>query len=292
LSNVGLHLRLGETLIDLAHKAHRLNLSFFQCFFVSQRTRKLLQLTSSEIHSFVQLRRQYFTQLYLHGSYWINLSSITYNGYRTLERELTIAKKLEFTHMILHPGFAKGAKQKSEGIQALARALNKLLKYENDITIVLENTTHGNLSVGSDILDFKYVLEQLDKPDKIAFCIDTSHAYSFGYDMVKEKEQDLFINFLEKTIGIDRIILIHLNDSKRKLGSRVDQHAAIGEGYIGKKSLKRFMMHPQLRHIPVLLELPVLKENEEHALLMEVRKWREEERIIKNNFFMEKNETI
>ena len=274
MSNVGLHLRLGKRLIDLVHKACRFNLSFFQCFLVLQETGRLLQLKDAEIKSFVQLRRQYFNQLYLHGSYWINLSSITYNGYRALERELTIAKKLEFTHMILHPGFAKGAEKKSEGIRALARALNRLLKREQDITIVLENTTHGNLSIGSDILDFKQVLQQLNQPEKIAFCIDTSHAYSFGYDMVPDQEQDLFINFLESTIGIDRIILIHLNDSKKKLGSRVDQHAAIGEGYIGKKPLKRFMLHPKLRHIPVLLELPILAENQEHALLKEVRTWR------------------
>jgi len=274
LGNVGLHLRLEKSLIDLVHKARRLDLPFFQCFFISRETGKLLRLGREEIKSFVQLRRQYFNQLYLHGSYWINLASVAYNGYRTLERELTIAKKLEFTHMILHPGFAKGAQEKSEGIKALARSLNRLLKYERDITIVLENTTHGKLTIGSDILDFKQVLQELDHPEKIAFCIDTSHAYSFGYDMVAAKEQDLFINFLDETIGIERIILIHLNDSKKKLGSRVDQHATIGQGYIGKKSLKRFMMHPKLQHIPVLLELPIVEEEEEQALLKEVCKWR------------------
>ena len=77
----------------------------------------------------------------------------------------------------------------------------------------------------------------LNERSKSSFCIDNSNAYSFGYEMVSDKKQDLFINFLENTIGIDRIILIHLNDSKKKLGSRVDQHAVIGEGYIGKKSL-------------------------------------------------------
>jgi len=274
LSNVGLHFRLTTTLIDLAHKACRLDMPFFQCFFISQEKGRLVQPKDAEVKLFVALRRQYFNQLYLHGSYWINLSSTEYNGYRTLKRELNIAKKLEFTHMILHPGFAKGAREKSEGIRALVGSLNKLLKSEQDITIVLENTTHGNLSVGSDILDFKQVLFYLDQPEKIAFCIDTSHAYSFGYDLVSDREQDSFINFLENTIGIDRIILIHLNDSKKKLGSHVDQHAVIGEGYIGKKSLKRFILHPKLRHIPVLLELPLLSESREHALLKEVRLWR------------------
>ena len=120
MSNVGLHFRLVNTLIDLAHKACRLNIPFFQCFLISQETGRLVQPKDAEIKSFVALRRQYFNQLYLHGSYWINLSSIEYNGFRTLKRELNIAKKLEFTHMILHPGFAKGAREKNEGIMALA----------------------------------------------------------------------------------------------------------------------------------------------------------------------------
>lgn len=274
MSEVSLHFRLTKTILDLAHKACRLNLSFFQCFFVSQETGKLMQLNTVEVKQFLALRRQYFKQLYLHGSYWINLASNKYNGYRTLERELTIAKRLEFTHLLLHPGFAKGAKEKSSGIAFLSRALNRLLKTERDVKIVLENTTHGNLSVGSDITDFKQILLSLDHPEKISFCIDTAHAYSFGYDMACDTGQDTFINFLENIIGIERIILIHLNDSKKKLGSRIDQHAIIGEGYIGKKYLKRFMVHPKLRQIPVILELPALSESHEYDLLKKVRSWR------------------
>ncbi|HML19249.1 MAG TPA: TIM barrel protein, partial [Candidatus Dependentiae bacterium] len=73
-----------------------------------------------------------------------------------------------------------------EGIDELARSLNYVMKYEREITIVLENTTHGNLSVGSDITDFKLLRAKLDYPERISFCIDTAHAYSYGYDL-KEK---------------------------------------------------------------------------------------------------------
>src|SRR5437667_347320 len=81
-----------------------------------------------------------------------------------------------------------------------------------DITIVLENTCHGKLAVGSDILDFKVLLEKINKPERIGFCIDTAHAYSFGYDIADDQMQDDFIRLLESTIGIERIKLIHLND--------------------------------------------------------------------------------
>ncbi len=270
---IGLHVRVTRSILESIQKAQRLNLSSFQCFFILQATGRLVKVSEEETRSFVTIRRTYFDQLYVHGSYWINLASLGHNGYRSLERELELAKKLEFSHMILHPGTAKGAKERGEGIDALARALNKLLKTENDINIMLENTPHGNLSVGSDILDFKQLLGKLDYPEKISFCIDTSHAYSFGYDIAIDKQQDTFIDFLDNAIGIDRIKLIHLNDTKERLGSRIDRHAAVGDGIIGKAALKRFVTHTKLKHIPLLLEPPVLSEAREVALLDEVGLW-------------------
>ena len=160
-----------------------------------------------------------------------------------------------------------------EGIDALAIALNHLFKQERDIILVLENSCHGNLAVGSDIIDFKLLLEKIDKPERINFCIDTAHAYSFGYNIADSAEQEKFIQLLDTTIGIDRIKLIHLNDTLEQLGSRIDRHAIIGEGVIGKDALYHFAMHPQLCHIPLLLELPELTIEEELVVLNKVREW-------------------
>lgn len=270
---IGLHIRLSRSILEPIQKAQRLDLPFFQCFFVLQATGRVIKISDDEMEAFRATRRKQYDQLYFHGSYWINLASLGYNGYRALERELNVAKQLEFTAMILHPGTAKGARHKDEGIDTLARALNRLLKTERDVQVILENTAHGNLTVGSDLLDFKQLLEKLNHPEKVAFCIDTSHAYSFGYDISKDNEQDMFIDFLENTIGIDRITLIHLNDTKEPLGSKIDRHAVVGEGKIGMQALKRFILHPKLVHIPVLMELPVISESRETAILEEVRSW-------------------
>lgn len=274
---IGLHVRLTQSILEPIRKAQQLQLPFFQCFFVLPASGKLVEVSTSEMQSFLVLRRQHFDQLFFHGSYWINLASLGYNGYRFLKRELNLAKQLEFNHMILHPGTAKGATQKKEGIDALARALNRLFTTENDIGVILENTAHGNLSVGSDMLDFQQLLEKIDYPEKISFCIDTSHAYSFGYDIAHEREQDMFIDFLNNSIGIDRIKLIHLNDSQKKLGSRIDQHAVVGQGNIGALALKRFILHPKLAHIPVIMELPDISADREMAVLQKVRSWVGEE---------------
>jgi len=253
---IGVHIRLQSSLTQLIEKAQLLDLSFFQCFLVTQEMGKLITTTRHEEEHFLKIRRAYFKDLFCHGSYWINLASLGNNGYRSLCNEVALAKRLEFTHFVLHPGTAKGAREKSQGIDALAFCLNNMLKREKHIAFLLENTCHSNLAIGSDILDFKYLLEKIDYPERIGFCIDTAHAHSYGYDIIDEQAQNDFIALLDNLIGIERIKLIHLNDSHEQMGSYKDRHAVIGEGKIGLRSLMSFALHPQLAHIPLLLELP------------------------------------
>lgn len=270
MKRVGLHLRLNESIQEVAHKAVRLQLPFFQCFLVRQFTGRLVHCSKEDIAGFLSLR-SHFQQLFLHGSYWVNLASAQHNGFPALRRELALARKLEFSHIILHPGAAKGATHYKEGVDILARALNILLKQEPQIKVVLENTAHGNLTVGSDLTDFYELRQKLDEPDRISFCIDTSHAYAYGYDITDPKSQDDFIKLLDDTMGINNIVLIHLNDTHQKLGSCIDKHEMIGNGVIGLDALKRFVTQPKLAHVPVLLELPELSEDEEISQLQLIR---------------------
>ena len=262
-----------ESLADVIKRADYLELPFFQCFFVVQESGKLVNVTDEEVQAFVAARRARFNDLFCHISYWVNLASLGNNGMPQLRREIMLAKRLEFTHFVLHAGTAKGATEKSQGIDALARALNNLFKRERNITILLENTCHANLAIGSDIRDFKQLLEKLDRPERVGFCIDTAHAYSYGYDISNSKGRDEFIALLDSTIGIDRIKLIHLNDTVETLGSYIDRHVIIGQGRIGKQALKDFVMHPQLQHIPLILELPDVSVEEELAIVDTVRQW-------------------
>lgn len=272
-NRVGVHIRMRSSLRELLQRVDSLELPFFQCFFVPQESGKLIPVIQEDVYEFLKIRRARFNDLFCHVSYWVNLSSLGNNGFAQLRREITFAKRLEFTHFVLHAGTAKGALDRTQGIEALATALNYLFNREQDITVLLENTCHGNLAVGSDILDFKLLLEKLDKPERISFCIDTAHAYSFGYDIATVSGQEKFINLLQTTIGIERIKLIHLNDTTEKLGSRIDRHSIIGQGTIGEAVLKYFVMHPSLQHIPLLLELPDLPIEDELLILNKVRTW-------------------
>ena len=271
--DISLHLRLVGSLRDIAERAIALQLPFFQCFLVIKSSGNIIRPTTEDVQDFIALRRQHFGALYVHGSYWINLAGIVHNGHHALERELRMAKRLEFTHMILHPGSAKGALHKDQGIDALAKTLNKVLKWEQHIKIVLENSAHGALSIGGDLQDFAQLLAKLDHPEKLLFCVDTAHAYSYGYDIAQAVEREKFIQLLDTTIGISRIALIHLNDTSEICGSKIDKHASTGTGRIGKEALKAFMLDARLASIPVLMELPVLPEDQEQIILDQVRSW-------------------
>jgi deoxyribonuclease IV len=272
-NRVGVHIRMRSSLQELIEKADALNLPFFQCFFVPQELGRLISVSKEEIDFFLRIRQSRFKDLLCHVSYWVNLSSLVSNGFNQLRREISFAQRLDFNHFVLHPGTAKGAINKIEGIEALAQSLNKLFMVEPTITLILENGCHGNLAIGSDINDFKLLLERVNYPERINFCIDTAHAYSFGYNIADDVEQENFITLLDQTIGIERIMLIHLNDTAQMLGSCIDRHSILGAGVIGENALRRFAMHAKLAHIPLLLELPEMPLEEERVILNTVRSW-------------------
>ena len=273
MRKLGLHLRLETTLVDLINKALRFNVNFFQCFLTLKTAGRVVPLHSNDIKEFIELRREHFKELYLHISYWVNLSTIVYNPHLLLKKELALAKKLEFTHLIFHPGSCKGTRNKSKGIDALAKMLNDMIKKEPQFVFVLENVAQSFPAIGGDLCDFKMLMEKIDKPEHIQFCIDTAHAYSFGHDLSNEKKQDKYIQYIDETVGLDRLCLIHANDTREKVGSHVDRHETIGDGNIGIEQLKRFVMHPKLKHIPLLTEPPILSDDELKAEFKKIVDW-------------------
>lgn len=269
---VGLHIRLNNTIIDVARYASALQVPIFQCFFIKQSTNQIIHPEADEITEFLTEWRPKFQNLYLHGSYWINLASTPHEN-RVLVRELELARKFEFTHIIIHPGSAKKSKDKKEGISTIAKSLNYLFK-KNDhpVKIILENTAHAGLSIGGDLTDFYYLRERLDYPEKVLFCLDTSHAHSYGYDIISPKGQAEFLAQVDANMGLSNIALIHLNDTKQLKGSRIDRHEKVGDGVL-EPILQGFINHDVLKDIPVILELPVILPEEEKKILQTVRSW-------------------
>ena len=142
------------------------------------------------------------------------------------------------------------------------------------IKIVLENTAHGNLTIGSDLSDFYELLQQIEQPNKLLFCIDTSHAYAHGYNLHDLAEQIKFINLIDSAIGFEKVCLIHLNDTNETLGRKIDKHAIPGTGHIGKLALKHFLLQPQIHTIPIIIEPPLIESiAETKKILNEINSW-------------------
>lgn len=272
MRDIGLHLRLTENFTHVAHKAVELQLSVFQCFLLNQKTMRLMQPTSQDVKAFIALR-DHFKDLFVHATYWTNFASLQDISLHIFKRELGVAKRLHFNYIIIHPGSAKGAKSKQEGLDCLITRLNAILKHEHELRIVLENTAHGGLSVGGDLYDFKYLLERCDYPEKLFFCIDTAHAHVWGYSLATVQDQQIFFNTIAQTVGFERIVLVHLNNTDQVCSSHLDRHVALEQGVLDITILKNFILHPQLMHVPIIMELPVSDQEIEKQTLELVKGW-------------------
>lgn len=275
MRKVGLHQRITSNLTELIKKAVRLELSCFQFFVTDRKTGKVINPTSEDLRTFLSYRWINFNNLYLHSSYFINLADIKRTYHPLLVRELRIAKMLECSHIVIHAGTVRTIDEKNEGIEAVARVMNYLIKREPDIQFLLENTAFGQLAIGSTIEDFHRLLTKVDQPDRIGFCIDTVHAHVAGYDIVSEESYSKFITELEKMIGLERIKLIHLNETRQEYRSYSDVHCCIGEkgAQLGELCLKRFMSDKRLGTAEFLTELPEIPEEDERRIMDILNTW-------------------
>lgn len=265
---IGLHLRCNTSIIDILQKAVRLDLSFFQCF-LRQQAGPIIDMSSQEIALWRAAAVRY-KHIFVHASYRINIANYDFDYHPALKQELYWAQKLGCTHMVLHPG---SYTIYDNGIDSIVRMLNSLMRSSTNIAFVLENVAFAAPSIGGNIADLKSIKDKLDCPDRIGFCIDTAHAYAYGYNLVDAADRSGFIQMLGEFLGFDSIVLIHTNDTQSGLACRHDIHCSLGSGNIGVDALREFVLDERLWDIPLLLELPVLEESQECHDLAVVKSW-------------------
>ena len=275
----GLHIRMQENPLDVIEKAADLGMTTFQCFLKNERKHYPF-IQRDWLKTFFVLRRQLFTKIYVHASYWINLCLDKPLGLNILEKELALVKRFECTHLVLHPGFADSSfvfgddivKRKKQAINNFVSTINHVMKNESDVILVLENTAHGKYTIGSDIQDLSAIYEKLDHPEKVRFCIDTAHAHAYGYNLTLA-EYTSFITMLDSMLGHENIELIHLNNTVDSCGSCLDQHASLDDGIVSQEVLKYFVQSRSLMHASLILELPVMPITRERELLELINMW-------------------
>jgi deoxyribonuclease-4 len=217
--------------------------------------------------------------LFIHIPYLINLASPNPRLYKAsveaFIEDVFEAKSLNADYIVTHMGSHKDTSEQA-GIGRLTRALNRILEKTSStgVGILLENTAGSGSWLGYKFTHQRKILEGIKQRQRIGLCFDTAHAYLAGYDIATDEGLEGVLAIIDKLVGIGLIKLIHLNDSKGKLGSHHDVHEHIGKGYIGMEGIKRIVNHPKLRDLPFILETPKDSENADKINLGVVRSFR------------------
>jgi deoxyribonuclease IV len=199
-----------------------------------------------------------------HNSYLINVATaapaLRAQSIAALGEELDRAESLGLDGLVMHPGsYTTGTE--NDGLRLIGEALSLLLAARpgGRTRVLLEHTAGQGTNLGHRFEHLAAILERLDGSPRVGICLDTCHLLTAGYDLYTEDGYaDTFREF-DRTVGLDRIEVFHLNDSKKPCGSRVDRHEHIGKGCLGLEPFRRLLNDPRFSTLPMLLETPKLE---------------------------------
>lgn len=171
----------------------------------------------------------------------------------TMFDDLSRLEHIPGNYYNLHPGCHVG-QGKETGIRLLADVLNSIIRPEQHTTVLLETMAGKGSELGGRFEELREILDRVHVPEKAGICLDTCHVWDAGYDIV-DRLDEVFAEF-DRIIGLDRLKVIHVNDSKGERGCRKDRHARLGEGHIGREAFGRLVNHPAVQGLPCILETP------------------------------------
>ncbi|MDF2038641.1 deoxyribonuclease IV [Cytobacillus oceanisediminis] len=199
----------------------------------------------------------------VHAPYIINIGNTsnpsTFElGVNFLRSEIDRTEAIGAKQIVLHPGAHVGAGTE-DGIKKIVEGLNEVLNGEENVQIALETMAGKGSECGKSFEELAMIIEGVHYNNHLTVCFDTCHTHDAGYDIVNDF--DGVLEEFDKIIGLDRLKVLHINDSKNERGMRKDRHANIGFGHIGFSALNYIVHHPQLQDIPKILETPYVGED-------------------------------
>lgn len=219
----------------------------------------------------------------VHAPYIINIGNTVKQetfelGVTFLRNEIDRTAAIGAKQIVLHPGAHVGAGV-DKGIERIIEGLNEVLEKDKDVQIALETMAGKGTEIGRNFEELAKIFDGVTHNEKLSVCLDTCHIHDAGYNVVEDFDDVL--NDFDKTIGIDRLKVIHVNDSKNEKGAHKDRHENIGFGHIGFKPLHYVITHPQLKDLPKILETPFVGEDKKNKKAP----YKFEINMIKNNTF-------
>jgi deoxyribonuclease-4 len=263
----GSHLSISGGLHNALLSAEKYGCETVQIFTKNQQQWRCNPLDEPCIQLWKQhAKRLKFKKTVSHDSYLINLAATNETFYRQsidlFVEELTRCSQLGIPYLVTHPGAHMGEGE-VKGLAKIVTALDEVHSRVEDTGVLtcLEITAGQGSSLGYKLEHLATIIEHVKQPKRMAVCLDTAHLFAAGYDF-RGRKYAKFRKELEATIGLKRVKVLHLNDSKKDLGSRVDRHEHIGRGKIGLEGFKPFVRDDAFANIPKILETPKEKDEQ------------------------------
>lgn len=245
--------------VDRAKEKH---CDTFQVFTRNPRGWKFKKLIPDDVTRFREkLKESAIEPAVAHMPYLPNLSCpmkmIHKKSVKALAVELDRCSALGIPYLVTHLGSHLG-KGRDIGLDRLIEAIDAAFSSSSGMTmLLLENTAGTKNSMGSSFEDMREILDHVAERSRVGVCFDTSHAFAAGYDLRDAEAVERTVAELEKVVGLDLLKVVHANDSKGKLASRLDRHEHIGMGQIGERGFKAILHNDTFRKLPLILETPV-----------------------------------
>ena len=259
---LGAHMSIAGGLDRAAERGRSIGCNTIQIFTKSNNQWRAKPLTDEQVERFHQSQDESgIAPIIAHDCYLINLASPDREKYqksfRAFLEEMQRAERLGLPYLVMHPGAHLGSGE-SRGLRKIALALNRLHQKTPGyrLIVLLETTAGQGTGLGYRFEHLAEIIEGVEQPERLGVCFDTCHVFAAGYDIRTPTGYREVMQEFDRTIGLERLQVFHLNDSKKPLGSRVDRHEHIGKGHIGLETFRMILQDQRFRNVPKILETP------------------------------------
>jgi deoxyribonuclease-4 len=263
---LGAHFSIAKGLHKAILEAETYGCNTLQIFTKNANTWKERTLSENQIQDFFQARKNTgIHHIISHTSYLIIIAGPDIKKAKmsceALKQEILRCGQLELPYLVLHPGSHMGDGE-TKGINRIADNINEIFAATDGLTtrLLLETTAGQGTSIGHTFDQLAAIIEKVHNKSRIGVCLDTCHIFAAGYDISNKKAYENTINEFNTIVGLKNLFVIHLNDTKKARGTRVDRHEHIGDGFIGLDAFRLIINDTRLEKIPKILETPKLKD--------------------------------
>ena len=260
---IGAHVSASGGVENAPRNAHEIGATAFALFTKNQRQWAAPALSAEQIAAFREACRNYgYTpqQILPHDSYLINLGHPEEEGLQksraSFLHEMQRCEALGLDRLNFHPGSHLKKISEQESLALVAESINIALANTKGVTAVIENTAGQGSNLGYAFWHLAYIIERVEDKSRVGVCLDTCHSFAAGYDLSTELGCEMVFSEFDEVVGFEYLRGMHLNDALKAVGSRVDRHSPMGEGFLGITPFRYIMQDKRFDDIPLILETP------------------------------------